>query len=72
MKIVKKENLAKELKQAVESLEVFEGVGKDSGKPYSCFKVKGKNGKEIMYFPSTQDLLRLGLVIDDEPTQITK
>ncbi len=72
MKIVKKENLAKELKQAVESLEVFEGVGKDSGKPYSCFKVKGKNGKEIMYFPSTQDLLRLGLVIDDEPTQTTK
>lgn len=72
MKIVKRENLAKELKQAVESMEVFEGVGKDSGKAYSCFKVKGKNGKEIMYFPSTQDLLRLGLVIDDEPTQTTK
>lgn len=66
MKIVKRENLAKELKLAVESLEVYEGVGKDSGRPYTCFKVHGKNGKELMYFPSTQDLLRLGLVIDDE------
>ena len=66
MKIIKRENLSKELKQAVESMEVFEGVGKESGKSYACFKVKGKNGKELMYFPSTNDLLRLGLVIDDE------
>lgn len=65
MKVVKRENLGKELRSAVESMDVFEGVGKDSGKPYSCFKVKGKNGKEIMYFPSTNDLLRLGIVIDD-------
>lgn len=65
MKVVKRENLGKELKNVVESMEVFEGVGKDSGKPYSCFKIKGKNGKEIMYFPSTNDLLRLGIVIDD-------
>ncbi len=66
MKVVKRENLGKELRNVVESMEVFEGVGKDSGKPYSCFKVKGKNGKEIMYFPSTNDLLRLGIVIDDQ------
>lgn len=72
MKIIKRENLAKELKSAVESMEVFEGVGKDSGKPYACFKVKGKNGKDIMFFPSTDNLLRLGLVIDDEPKQETK
>lgn len=65
MKIVKRENLGKELKLAVDTIEVFDGVGKDSGKPYSAFKVKGKNGKEVMYFPSTQDLLRLGIVIDD-------
>ena len=72
MKIIKRENLAKELKVAVDSMEVFEGVGKESGKSYACFKVKGKNGKELMYFPSTNDLLRLGLVIDDETTQVTK
>ncbi len=72
MKIIKRENLAKELKQAVANIEVAEGVGKNSGKAYSCFKVTGKNGKEIMYFPSTQDLLRLGLVIDDEQNQTTK
>ena len=65
MKVGKREDLGKELKNVVESMEVFEGVGKDSGKPYSCFKIKGKNGKEIMYFPSTNDLLRLGIVIDD-------
>lgn len=72
MKIIKRENLAKELKVVVDSMEVFEGIGKESGKSYTCFKVKGKNGKELMYFPSTNDLLRLGLVIDDETTQVIK
>ena len=72
MKIIRRENLEKELKLAVESMEVYEGVGKDSGKPYACFKVREKNGKEIMFFPSTDNLLRLGLVIDDETVQATK
>lgn len=65
MKIVKKENLGKELKTAVASIEVFEGVGKESKKPYVAIKAVGKNGKEVMYFPSTSDLMRLGIVVDD-------
>lgn len=36
-----------------------------------ALKLKAKMGKDNV-FPSTNDLLRLGLVIDDETTQVTK
>lgn len=65
MKIVKKENLAKELNGVIESMGVVEGIGKTSGKSYVCFEVRGTNGNKIMFFPGTQDLLRLGIVVDD-------
>lgn len=69
MKIVEKKNLAQELKGSIKEMGVIEGVGKTSGKPYVAFAVTGKNGNQIMYFPSTQDLLRLGIVIDDAGQQ---
>lgn len=65
MKIVKKKDLATELKAAIATIEVFEGVGKESKKPYVAIKATGTNGKEVLFFLDVKDMLRLGVVVDD-------
>jgi hypothetical protein len=65
MKIVKKEDLTAELTNAIVKTEVFEGIGKESKRPYHAIKVTGSNGKELLFFINTRHIMRLGLVVDD-------
>jgi hypothetical protein len=65
MKIVKKEDLVNELKTAIAKTEIFEGIGKETKKPYHAIKVTGANGKEVLFFINTRHIMRLGLVVDD-------
>lgn len=65
MKIISKNEVVAELSNAVEKFEFIKDVGKASGKSYLAVRLVGKNGKNVLKFLTTNDLLHLGLVYDD-------
>lgn len=64
MRIVKKSELSEELKKENFTVEVFNGIGLKSNKPYTCLKVINSNGDSFMVFPDDNQYKSVGIVVD--------